>query len=129
MCGTTPGGGVEFIHAFWTAATALDPDALELNEARRFPFCTQGALTELAREAGLAHIECAPMEVPTVFRDFEDFWHPFTLGTGPAPAYCASLAPEAQQRLRDKLHDALAAREDGAIPLHARAWAIKALAP
>lgn len=124
-----PGGGVEFIHAFWTAATALDPGALELTEARRFPFCTPDGLTKLAGEAGLTRIDCAPIEVPTVFRDFEDYWHPFTLGTGPAPAYCASLAPEAQQRLRDKLHHDLAAGKDMAIPLHARAWAIKAVAP
>jgi ubiquinone/menaquinone biosynthesis C-methylase UbiE len=123
-----PGGGVEFMHAFWTAAASLDPGALEFTEARRFPFCTPDGLAELAREAGLTRIDCAPIEVPTVFRDFEDYWHPFTLGTGPAPAYCASLAPEAQQRLRDKLHHDLAAGKDMAIPLHARAWAIKAVA-
>ena len=37
-----PGGGVEFMRAFWTAATALDPSAVELTEDRRFPFCTAG---------------------------------------------------------------------------------------
>jgi hypothetical protein len=49
-----------------------------------------------------------------------------TLGAGPAPGYCASLDPEAQQRLMEKLNGSLPRREDGSIPLKARAWAIKA---
>ena len=48
-----PGGGVEFMRAFWTAATALDPAARELTEDRRFPFCTPDGLTDLVRGAGL----------------------------------------------------------------------------
>lgn len=64
-------------------------------------------------------------EVETVFRDFEDYWRPFTLGGGPAPGYCASLAPEARQRLKDRLEGSLPRREDGAIHLKARAWAVQ----
>ena len=44
-----PGGGVEFMRAFWTSATRLDPAAADLNEHRRFPFCTLEALRELER--------------------------------------------------------------------------------
>ena len=121
-----PGGGVEFMHLFWNAATALDPNARDLTENRRFPDCTPDLLTGLAKRAGLAAVSCAPIEVPTVFKDFEDYWHPFTLGAGPAPGYCASLEPGAQQRLKDRLRDTLPTRGDGAIPLTARAWAIKA---
>ena len=121
-----PGGGVEFMHAFWMAAAALDPRALDLAEDKRFPFCTQVGLEELAREAGLVRVDCRPIEVSTVFADFEDFWRPFTLGAGPAPGYCASLDPEARQRLKDKLSGTLPRRQDGSIPLKARAWAIKA---
>lgn len=122
-----PGGGVEFMRAFWNAATALDPDALDLTEDRRFPFCTSNDLADLAMGAGLAPVACTPIEVPTVFQDFEDYWHPFTLGAGPAPGYCMSLDPEARQRLKDKLNESLPRREDGSIPLKARAWAIKAM--
>ena len=122
-----PGGGVEFMRAFWNAATALDPGALDLTEDRRFPFCTPDGLTELMSGAGLARVESTAIEAPTVFRDFEDFWHPFTLGAGPAPGYCASLDPEAQQRLMVKLHDSLPRRQDGAIPLQTRAWAMRAV--
>jgi len=121
-----PGHGVEFMHAFWSAAAALDPAALELNEDKRFPFCTPDGLGELMSEAGLVRVDCRPIEVPTVFTDFEDYWRPFTLGAGPAPGYCASLDPEARQRLMEKLNGSLPRREDGSIPLKARAWAIKA---
>ena len=48
-----PGGGAEFMRAFWTAATALDPGAVDLTEDRRFPFCTPDGLTNFAKKAGL----------------------------------------------------------------------------
>jgi ubiquinone/menaquinone biosynthesis C-methylase UbiE len=122
-----PGGGVEFMRAFWNAAASLDPSARELTEDRRFPFCTPDGLADLLRGAGLTRVDCTAIEVPTVFGDFEDYWHPFTLGAGPAPGYCTSLDPEAQQHLKEKLHDSLPRREDGSILLKARAWAIKAV--
>jgi len=120
-----PGGGVEFMRAFWNAAVALDPDAQELTEDRRFPFCTPVDLTDLTAGTGLAAVDCMRIEVPTVFRDFDDYWNPFTLGAGPAPGYCMNLDPKARQRLKESLHDSLPRREDGAIALKTRAWAIK----
>jgi SAM-dependent methyltransferase len=124
-----PGGGVEFMRAFWTAATALDPSAVELTEDRRFPFCTEGGLTNLARSAGLASVDCSKIEMQSVFKDFDDYWHPFTLGAGPAPGYCMSLDPQARERLKQRLHDTLPRGSDGSIPLKVRAWAIKAKVP
>jgi hypothetical protein len=120
-----PGGGVEFVHAFWKAAVALDPGAADLTEDKRFPFCTPEGLADLARRGGLASVDCIPIEMPTVFKDFEDYWRPFTLGAGPAPGYCMSLDPAARQRLKQELHDSLPRGEDASIPLKARAWAVK----
>lgn len=122
-----PGGGVGFMRAFWNAATDLDPGARDLTEDRRFPYCTPEGLSGLMASAGLTRVDCTAIEVPTVFRDFDDFWHPFTLGAGPAPGYCASLDPVVRQRLKERLHDSLPRREDGSIPLEARAWAMKAV--
>ncbi len=85
-------------------------------------------LADLAANAGLSSVVHTAIEVPTVFKDFDDYWRPFTLGAGPAPGYCASLAPDARERLKEKLHEALPRAEDGSIPLKARAWAIRALA-
>jgi SAM-dependent methyltransferase len=122
-----PGGGMEFMRAFWSAATALFPDALDLTEDRRFPFCTREGLTDLAAAAGLAWIESTQIEIATIFNDFEDYWHPFTLGAGPAPGYCMSLDPVSRERLKEKLQASLPRGKNASIPLKARAWAIKAV--
>lgn len=123
-----PGGGVEFMSRFWQAAMSLDRNAADYVEGKRFAFCTPDGLTGLAKDSGLQAIECSAIEVPTKFRDFEDFWRPFTLGTGPAPGYCMSLSEDARRSLRDKL-DAETLRSDGgSIELRARAWALKAKA-
>lgn len=122
-----PGGGLEFLQAFWDAATALDPGVGDLAEAGRFPFCTPQGLTGLMAGAGLTRIDCMAIEAPTVFSDFEDYWRPFTSGAGPAPGYCASLAPESRLRLEARLCERLPRRDDGSIALKARAWAIKAI--
>jgi hypothetical protein len=124
-----PGGGLEFLRTFWQAATALDDGARDLTEDRRFPFCTPDGLISLAGDAGLADVQCTALEAATVFTDFEDYWVPFTLGTGPAPGYCSNLAPDAQKRLRDLLDERLPRNGDGAIPLSARAWAVKGISP
>jgi len=120
-----PGGGVEFMRAFWRAATALDPNALDLAEDRRFPFCTSGGLAGLATRAGLTSVECTAIEVATVFKDFDHYWHPFTVGAGPAPGYCIKLEPRARQELKERLYSDLPRGEDGSISLKSRAWAVK----
>jgi SAM-dependent methyltransferase len=121
-----PGGGIAFMRAFWTAAVALDPTAGDLTEDKRFPFCTREGLTELARQAGLGAVDVTAIESRSVFRDFDDYWRPFTLGAGPAPGYCASLSPEARECLRQKLSDGLPRQGDGSIALGTRAWALRA---
>lgn len=124
-----PGGGLAFVRAFWSAAITLDPAARDLTEDGRFPFCTPQGLMDLVSAAGFAGVECSAIEIPTVFRDFEDYWQPFTHGGGPAPGYCASLDAVARQRLRAKLDADLPRQPDGTIALRARAWAVKAQAP
>jgi SAM-dependent methyltransferase len=124
-----PGGGVQFMREFWKAATALDPAASDLAEVKRFPFCTPEGLTDLVKQAGLVSVEHRAIEQPAVFKDFDDYWRPFTLGAGPAPGYCVKLDPEARERLRVKLSDTLPRAEDGSIKLKLRAWAVQAKAP
>lgn len=119
-----PGGGVGFIDAFWKAAAFLDPKAAELDEGARFPFCTAEGLAGLCAEAGLRETGIAPIEVATVFPDFEAFWHPFTLGAGPAPGYCTSLPEDHRAALKARLAQRLG--RDGPIRLAAKAWAVKA---
>jgi SAM-dependent methyltransferase len=120
-----PGGGVEFMRAFWSAAAALDPGASDLAENKRFPYCTPDGLADLAKGAGFGAVECTEIEAPTLFKDFDDYWHPFTLGQGPAPGYCAKLGPAPRQRLKERLQETLPFQTDGSIMLKTRAWALK----
>ncbi|MFD3191761.1 class I SAM-dependent methyltransferase [Sedimentitalea sp. HM32M-2] len=122
-----PGGGMGFIDAFWQAAAEIDPKAAELDEGRRFPFCTRDGLTQLCDQAGIAGATVAPIQIETRFPDFDAFWHPFTLGAGPAPGYCSTL-PE-NQRMALKRHLAGKLGTDGPIILPARAWAVRAPRP
>lgn len=121
-----PGGGVEFLNAFWTTAVALTPGAAEFTEDRRFSFCTKDGLVGIAKAAGLTSVTATEIIIPTTFKNFDDFWHPFTLGTGPAPGYCAELSPDARQRLKEALSASLPRGSDGSIQLKARAWAVRA---
>ena len=119
-----PGGGMGFMNAFWKAAIALDPNAAELGEGRRFPFCTPEGLSALCAEAGLPPATVAPIEIETRFSSFEDLWLPFTLGAGPAPGYCVSLPEDKRAALKERLRRDVGG--DGPISFTARAWAVKA---
>jgi hypothetical protein len=65
------------------------------------------------------------IEVPTTFRDFDDYWSPFLGGQGPAPSYVASLDEDRRETLRERVRSVLPATADGSIPLTARAWAVR----
>jgi len=118
-------GGMQLMRHFWDAAGALDPAALPLDEGRRFPICRPEPLAALFRDARIADVEVRALEVPTVFRDFDDYWTPFLGGQGPAPGYCMSLDEDRRAALRERLRARLPAQPDGRIPLTARAWAAR----
>jgi SAM-dependent methyltransferase len=122
-------GEMQLMRRFWDAAAALDPKARELDEGVRFPICAPGPLQDLLQNAGLAAVETRAIDVPTVFRDFDDFWSPFLGGQGPAPGYCASLTEEHRARLREHLREMLPVQADGRIALSARAWAVRGAVP
>ena len=118
-------GKMELMRYFWDAAAALDPAALELDEGRRFPLCQPAPLTELFAQAGLREVEVRAIDVPTRFRDFDDYWSPFLGGQGPAPGYAMSLSEERRGALRDRIRANLPIADDGSIHLIARAWAVR----
>jgi SAM-dependent methyltransferase len=120
-------GKMELMRHFWDAAVALNPAAYELDEGRRFPICQPQPLTELFTQNGLHDIEVHSIDVPTDFRDFDDYWSPFLGGQGPAPGYAMSLSEERRGVLRDHIRSRLPIENDGMIHLIARAWAIRGL--
>jgi SAM-dependent methyltransferase len=118
-------GRMQLIRHFFDAAMALDPNAAELDEGRRFPICQPDALSRLFESAGLHNVEVRPIEVSTVFRDFDDYWSPFLGGQGPAPGYVMSLSDERRAALRERIRAGLPFARDGSIPLVARAWSVR----
>ena len=116
---------MELMRWFWDAATELDPYAAEQDEGNRFTICGPDPLRSLFVCAGLADVEVRPIDVPTVFRDFDDYWTPFLGGQGPAPGYVKSLDERRRIELRELLRTRLPRNYDGSIPLAARAWAVR----
>lgn len=116
---------MQLLRTFWDAATDLDPNAGPLDEGVRFPLCRPGPLEAAFVAAGLTEVAVIPIDIPTVFRGFDDYWTPFLGGVGPAPGYVAGLDPAARERLRSRLDWTLPREPDGSIDLTARAWAVR----
>ncbi len=116
---------IELMRYFWDAAVELFPEAADRDEGVRFPLCNPQDLTSLWETAGLRSIETCAIDVPSVFRDFDDYWKPFLEGQGPAPSFVASLSEHDRQTLCESIRSRLPVQEDGSIHLIARAWAVK----
>ena len=70
-------------------------------------------------------MEIRTIDIPTIFRDFDDYWSPFLGGQGPAPSYAMSLSEERRVALRERIKLTVPVASDGSIHLVARAWAIR----
>jgi SAM-dependent methyltransferase len=116
---------MQFLRTFWDAAVKLEPAANELDEGLRFPLCRPDRLKALFERMGFLAVEVQAIDVPTVFKDFDDYWSPFLGGTGPAPAYVASISDDQRAALKKLLAESLPTKADGSIILTARAWAVQ----
>jgi SAM-dependent methyltransferase len=119
---------MQMMRFFWDAAVALDPAARDLDEGVRFPICQPEQLRRLSELTGLRQVQVQPIDIPTVFRNFDDYWVPFLGGQAPAPGYAKGLPPERLAKLRDAIRDRLPIASDDSIRLIARAWAAKGIA-
>lgn len=121
--------GMTMMRYFWDAAAAHHPAAAELDEGRRYAMCRPEPLRALWANAGLRDVSVRPVEVPTVFADFTDYWTPFLGGQGSAPGYVSSLAEPDRAELRELLRARVPTEPDGSIRCTARAWAVRGTAP
>jgi len=115
-------GGMTMLRIFWDAALALDPEAWD--EARNMRYQDVDSLRELWLRTGLGAVETDALLVETSYRDFDDYWEPFTGGVGPAGEYCLSLDPDRRAALREECRRRLDDPE-GPFTLSATAWAVK----
>jgi len=115
-------GGMTMLRTFWDAALSLDSEAPD--EARTMRYNDPDALRELWLRAGLEVVENDALVIEASYRDFDDYWGPFTGGVGPAGAYTSSLDPDRREALREECRRRLGDPE-GAFTLTAKAWAVK----
>jgi ubiquinone/menaquinone biosynthesis C-methylase UbiE len=115
-------GGRAPISPFWQAARELDPDVedeSDLNGAREVH------LAELFGAAGLREVEEAELSATVEYETFEEWWHPYTLGVGPAGAHARSLSDEELAELRERCRQLL---PEPPFALTACAWSARGLA-
>ncbi len=118
-------GGMQMMRQFWDAALEVTPEDRALDQAERFQLCQPEPLKTLFKDAGLNAVTVRAIDIPTVFRDFDDYWLPFLGKQGAAPSYLASLDSGTSDRIREKLKARLLPSTDGSIVLSARAWAVQ----
>jgi hypothetical protein len=121
--------GMQMIRHFWDVAIELDPNDSTLDEAKRFSLCQPEPLEALLRGAGLTSISVRPIDIPTVFRDFDDYWVPFLGKQGPRAHLPCILNEQMRERIRDGLKARLVVSPDGSIAMTARAWAVQGSVP
>jgi len=114
------------LRTFWDAALALDPAAPD--EALTMRLHDPNELRELWLRAGLEAVDADELVVEVSYRDFDDYWEPFTGGVGPGGAYTSSLDSSRREALREECRRRLGDPGD-AFTLAATAWAVKGRAP
>jgi SAM-dependent methyltransferase len=112
-------GGSGPLNTFWTAVRDLDPDA---EDESALPGTSEGHLVELFAQAGLHDTTPGKLTVTVRYGTFEEWWHPYTLGVGPAGDYVAMLDPSARDALKERCRERLPAAP---FEVHAAAWAAR----
>jgi len=118
-------GGMQMIRHFWDAAVSLDPQAARYDEGLIFPICKHEALANLFNSTGFREVEVRAFDIPTHFKDFNDYWSPFLRGQGPAPGYVRMLDEKQRIALMERIRLSLPVAQDGSIHLWARAWGVR----
>lgn len=104
---------------FWSAARELDPHIRDESDQHG---SREGSLRELFTAAGFREIVEVPLEITVPYRDFNEWLAPYIRGVGPAGRYYASLAPEHQEKLKQRLRVGLG---QDSFSITSRAWAVR----
>jgi SAM-dependent methyltransferase len=115
---------MQLLRIFWQAARSVAPAA----PAETLEVASLEAFGELARRAGLDHVDAAPLDVSSRYGSFDELWDSFQRGVGPAGDFCASLDPETRDAVRDEFRRRIGDPE-GSFTLTAQAWALRGRVP
>jgi SAM-dependent methyltransferase len=111
----------QFTRPFWKAAAEIDPAITAWDPRTQFSLLGGEMMMGLWADAGLQDVAVAAIAIPTVFRDFDDYWQPCLLdGTTPIQRYARSLGSDQQIALRERLRTVLPIAADGSITLLGR---------
>lgn len=116
---------MEVMRHFWDAAIKVDSSARELDPGKTCTICHPDRLKTLFDSEGLNTVDVVAIDIQAIFTDFEDYWQPFVAAQGSLSKYLRSLDNETRNAIHDQLERQLPIKDDGTIPLIARAWAIK----
>lgn len=119
------GGRMEMMRHFWDAAAVVDPASVAMDAGGQFAICEPDNLRALFQSVGLQGVDVVPIDVPTRFADFDDYWLPFLGAQGSVSKYLKGIDDTTRSAIRDQLQKQLPTAADGTIPLIARAWAVK----
>jgi hypothetical protein len=75
--------------------------------------------------AGLRDVEAGVLTVSASYPSFDAWWHPYTLGVGPAGGYVARLGEERREALLRLLQDQL---PEPPFEITASAWCARGVA-
>jgi SAM-dependent methyltransferase len=114
--------GMRMLRTYWESALAIDPAAPD--EGRTMAIATADELRGIWLAAGLVDVESGAFDVEAEYESFDAFWHPFTVGAGPAGMHYASLDSAQAAALREECRHRLGDPQ-GPFKLPARAWAIR----
>ena len=114
-------GGRAPISPFWQAVHELSPDVKDESDRAGG---RKSHLTELFAEAGLGEIDETEIVATVEYETFEEWWHPYTQGVGPAGAHVRSLGDDERAELRERCRQLL---PEPPFALTATAWAARAL--
>jgi SAM-dependent methyltransferase len=117
------GGGAAPLSLFWRVARDTAPAVAAGGSP---PGTSEGELAALLREAGLSDVRQQRVEITVDFRDFDDWWEPFTFGVGPAGDYVRGLEGPARERLVAALREAIPA---GPFSVDVAAWCAAGTVP
>jgi SAM-dependent methyltransferase len=110
----------------WEAIAATDAAATTFDPRPHFHTCEPEPMAELFRAAGLDDVAVGAIDLPMVFRDFDEFWLPHTIaGAAAVQRYVSGLDDDRKNALREQLRVTLPFAADGSLHLIDRAWAVR----
>lgn len=106
------------LSTFWRAVQELDPSA---DSESHLAGVGEGELARLFAAAGMPEASSSVLTVHVSHATFEDWWHPFTLGVGPAGEYVAKLD---EDRCRELAGHCRRLQPHGPFTVEAAAWTV-----